>query len=476
MGSLKLFCDFIFSFPALKATVVQSPAGQRDALTLQIQLPSELTKGKTIDLDVDVVLTHYLTPFPAEILQKEKQLVKYIGNHHLYSPYKVVKQQTKLLTGSKNIESFTKLKPSSQSDSSIFLGPYENVAPGSISELTVHYENNSPFLTVTNLHRTIEVSHWGNIAVEEKLEIVHTGAKLKGSFSRFDYQREPNSGINSIKAFKTILPASARDVYYRDDIGNISTSNMYTKHDSVELTLRPRFPLFGGWKTRYVIGYNVPSYEYLFNEGSEFTLKMRLMDHVFDTMVVDHLTTMIILPEGATGIRLSTPYALKELPRSLHFTYLDVTGRPVITLEGNNLVESHIQDLTLDYSFPKILMLREPFLIVAGFLVLFLTVLIYVRLDFSISSSTKGGKSVASGIHSAIGESVLKRHAKRAQVYESFESQFQKLKANKDLGAYQSSLKNLTGEHKSETQAINEIITKHKADAPELIDRSVLNQ
>lgn len=37
--------------------------------------------------------------------------------------------------------------------------------------------------------------------------------------------------------------------------------------DSVELELRPRFPLFGGWKTKYYIGYNVPSYEYLFNKG-----------------------------------------------------------------------------------------------------------------------------------------------------------------------------------------------------------------
>ena len=28
-----------------------------------------------------------------------------------------------------------------------------------------------------------------------------------------------------------------------------------------------RFPLFGGWKTHYVVGYNVPSYEYLYYKG-----------------------------------------------------------------------------------------------------------------------------------------------------------------------------------------------------------------
>lgn len=64
-----------------------------------------------------------------------------------------------------------------------------------------------------------------------------------------------------------MLPASARDVYYRDEIGNISTSHLHETEEGVELELRPRFPLFGGWKTNYYIGYNVPSYQYLFNKG-----------------------------------------------------------------------------------------------------------------------------------------------------------------------------------------------------------------
>lgn len=67
----------------------------------------------------------------------------------------------------------------------------------------VHFENNSPFLSVSPLVRHIEVSHWGNIAVEETLDIYHTGAKLKGSFSRFEYQRE-SSGVSSVKSFKVI--------------------------------------------------------------------------------------------------------------------------------------------------------------------------------------------------------------------------------------------------------------------------------
>ena len=39
---------------------------------------------------------------------------------------------------------------------------------------------------------------------------------------------------------QTVLPASASDVYYRDDIGNISTSALRQLDDAVELDLRPR--------------------------------------------------------------------------------------------------------------------------------------------------------------------------------------------------------------------------------------------
>lgn len=51
------------------------------------------------------------------------------------------------------------------------------------------------------MERVIEVSLWGNIAVEEHIDMKHTGATLKGPFSRFDYQRQQD-GYASIKTFK----------------------------------------------------------------------------------------------------------------------------------------------------------------------------------------------------------------------------------------------------------------------------------
>ena len=43
----------------------------------------------------------------------------------------------------------------------------------------------------------------------------------------------------------------------------------------------------------------MPSYEYLFSSGEQFALRMRLLDHIFDDMIVEDFRLNIILPEGA---------------------------------------------------------------------------------------------------------------------------------------------------------------------------------
>ncbi|PSN53126.1 Dolichyl-diphosphooligosaccharide--protein glycosyltransferase subunit 1 [Blattella germanica] len=406
-------------------TKVQNHA---DKAFWRIELKDALKPGDAASVDLEAIYTQQLTPHPAFITQKEKQLVLFHGNHYLFSPYTSLKQTTTVNLGTRNVESYSKLKPSSQNDNSIVYGPYENVAAFSIDKMTLHYENNSPFLTITNLERVIEVSHWGNIAVEETIDLKHSGAILKGPFSRYEYQREAQSGLSSVKSFKTILPAAATDAYYRDEIGNISTSHMKVLSDSVELDLRPRFPLFGGWKTHYVIGYNVPSYEYLFNGGDDYMLKMRFLDHVFDDMIVEEVVTKIILPEGSQDIQLSTPYPVEQLPNSLHYTYLDTKGRPVIILRKTNLVENHIQDFEDEAG--------ESRMRVAGYC-----------------------------------EKVLAHQDKRALTYAYYSEQLAKLKSSKDINSFLTSMKNVNQEYKTETAHIAELLVKLKADAPDLAEK-----
>ncbi|PKU36857.1 hypothetical protein llap_12838 [Limosa lapponica baueri] len=334
--------------------------------------------------------------------------------------------------------------------------------------LKVHYENNSPFLTITSMTRVIEVSHWGNIAVEETVDLKHTGAVLKGPFSRYDYQRQPDSGISSVKSFKTILPAAAQDVYYRDEIGNISTSHLLVLDDSVEMEIRPRFPLFGGWKTHYIIGYNLPSYEYLYNLGDQYALKMRFVDHVFDEQVTDSLTVKIVLPEGAKNIHVDSPYEINRASDELHYTYLDTFGRPVIVAHKNNLVEQHIQDIVVHYTFNKILMLQEPLLVVGAFYILFFTVIVYVRLDFSI---TKDPAAEARMKVACITEQVLTLVNKRLGLYRHFDEAVNKYKQSRDISTLNSGKKSLETEHKALTSEIASLQSKLKTEGSDLCDK-----
>jgi len=351
----------------------------------KIELKNSLSAGASTTISVEFVLGKALEMFPAAISQKEKQLVRFTGNLYMFSPYTTTTQTSTVLLASSSLESYTKTKPVSLSDSTITYGPYNNIAPFTVGEMIIHGENNSPMLVVSRLERVIEVSMWGNIAVEETIDVVHKGAALKGSFSRYEFQRE-NSGVSSVKNFKTLLPAAAKDVYYRDDIGNISTSHMKVMDDAVELDLRPRFPLFGGWKTHYVTGYNVPSYEYIFYKGDQHVLNMRLIDHIFDDMLVEEIEVKIILPEGVSNLELSTPYSVTRGDDTLHYTYLDTTGRTVVSLRSNKLLtESHILDFQLGFSYPHRTMMTEPLLLVAAFFLLYLMAIIYVRLDFSIT-------------------------------------------------------------------------------------------
>lgn len=363
----------------LKLTETASPKG----VTFSMTLPAGGAANPPV-VYIETVFTKSLKPYPTAISQTERQLVQYFGNVYFYSPFKTVTQKTTVHLSSRNVESYTQFKPAVHSDTTITYGPYDNVAAFSTEPMTVHFENYTPFLTVTKLERVIEVSHWGNIAVEETIDIVHSGAALKGSFSRYDYQKDSRSNQACVKSYKTLLPAAATGVYYRDTNGNISTSAMRVLKDSVELDLRPRFPLFGGWKTHYTLGYNVPSFEYLFQTGDNFLLKMRVLDHVFDDMVVDEVTTKVILPEGSTNIKLIAPYAVTRHPDSLHYTYLDTFGRPVISFSKKNVVESHITDFNLKYNFSRVMMLQEPLLVVGFLYVLFVLVIIWMRLDFSI--------------------------------------------------------------------------------------------
>lgn len=144
-----------------------------------------LKTGETKTLELLVILTHVLEPFPAEISQSESQLVHYRDSAILLSPYPVKEQMTYIKTPSKKVESYSMVNPTNRVGEELRYGSYADSAPYSYTPILVHFENNHPFAVIEELVRVIEISHWGNIQVKEQYRLLHGGARHKGVFSRF---------------------------------------------------------------------------------------------------------------------------------------------------------------------------------------------------------------------------------------------------------------------------------------------------
>ncbi|UJR26995.1 hypothetical protein I4U23_008302 [Adineta vaga] len=436
----------------------------------RIELPHDLRPSQTMTLEIEVIHVHALRMYPEEIAQDERQLVLYKTNAYYYSKYSSETQKMRVTLPTDRAESYTQTpKPVSKSEQIITYGSYDTISPYSRNEISLHYENNNPFLTVNNFKRWIEVSHWGNVAVEETVDMYHSGAKLKGPFSRLDFQRRQDS-YSAVKSFKMSLPASARDIYYRDEIGNVSTSHVRDMQDQVELELRPRYPLYGGWNTHYVIGYNVPSYQYLFNKGNHYILKMRLIDHVYDDQLLEQVTVKIVLPEYANNIEFYPSIYdsnVKRLPNEKHYTYLDTVGRPVIVITKRNALFQHIQDFEIHYTFDKMMLFHEPMLIVLSLFALFCSVIILVRMNFSIQHHEN--HELRTRLQS-IWNQILENNIKRTNFYQKLDDALNAYKTNKDLKLYSEQRKKIDNELKLIQQDFSNLQTKIQAENAETAD------
>ena len=155
----------------------------------------------------------------------------------------------------------------------------------------------------------------------------------------------------SFRALLATLPPQANNIYYRDQIGNISTSDMKIDKDAIEMEVLMRFPIFGGWQSQFYLGYSVPSEVMLSTQTNNANVPAGSDRHVlkfdfftvFEGVWVDEMEIKVVLPEGCTDIDVDVPYEVQE-ERTRRFTYLDSEmngGRPVIILRAKNVVEEH---------------------------------------------------------------------------------------------------------------------------------------
>eukprot|EP01138_Halocafeteria_seosinensis_P014256 gb/GECG01014555.1/.p1 GENE.gb/GECG01014555.1/~~gb/GECG01014555.1/.p1 ORF type:complete len:472 (+),score=50.57 gb/GECG01014555.1/:1-1416(+) len=351
-----------------------------------IELPDAgLSSGEETVIRVQTVFTNLLQPFPEVIEQDESQFAVLHADAKYASPYKSEKQSTTFKLGTKNIESYTEEEHAKEDGESLKYGPFESVSPYSSLPVRIHFETNHPFVTFREVEREIEISQWGNVAVEEHYSLKHDGAELRdGLFSRVDYQLRGHTA-NVLTQLTATLPFGSKDIYYRDIIGNVTTSNVRTDRHGTVMEISPRFPVFGGYKTEWYQGYNLDSEVAMTYDQSTNTYEVTFPFNIpYSEGYVQDYTVKVVLPEGATNVEVDSPHSVKR-DSSRRFTYLDaLEGRPIVVLRTSNIVKQHSGKVRVKYSMPSLYMLREPLMLIIAFFCLFVTYSVLSRIDLSL--------------------------------------------------------------------------------------------
>ncbi|KAJ3022895.1 proteasome regulatory particle base subunit [Thoreauomyces humboldtii] len=366
----------------------------RSAQLYKVKLSSTLKKDESVYLIVNAAYTHAVHPYPKEVAQKDMQHLEHTGNAYFWSPYHSERQKTTVRLPSADILRFSaQPDPVTKSGNVVTYGPYDNVEPYAKGTLHVHYADPKAILVVTSLERKMEISHLGaNLAVQEDYELHHEGAKLKGHFSRVDYSftQWTHGNTNVVKDLTITLPPGAKHVFFRDTIGNVSTSNLRAEREQSTLQIRPRYPIYGGWKYTWHHGYNVPTKNFLKQDSktSEFVFRVPFIGGLPNVTIAKAVVS-IVFPEGAQNFKIRKPFDMDRVTERITHTYLDTTGRPTIVFEKHNVVDEHSQPLLITYELPVIHLIQKPLAVTAAFLGLFLLGAIYSRLDLSISKDPR---------------------------------------------------------------------------------------
>jgi len=90
-----------------------------------------------------------------------------------------------------------------------------------------------------------------------------------------------------------------------------------------------------------------------------------------------------------SDIKIEADVPISEPEHSLRHTYLDTTGRPVLSVRASNLIKEHsTKTIRVSYTFPSTQFLHEPLLVISAYFSLFLVAIALLRLDLRISPAT----------------------------------------------------------------------------------------
>ncbi|KAG9254990.1 Ribophorin I [Emericellopsis atlantica] len=375
-----------------------------DVQYYRIRLPTPLKAGGQQTLGISFYYLRAYKALPALIDQTDEQYLSYEFSIYAPSAYPTLKQKTEVKAGSAKIPDYTKLAgtgdvpeyPQKQG-TKLTYGPFDEKPAGASSPATVRFEFTKPVIHISALERDIEVSHWGgNVAFEERYTIQHLGANLSTQFNRVKWAQSQfmNPNSHALKELRVPLQVGSDDAYFTDTIGNVSTSHFRSNKREAVLELKPRYPIFGGWKYPFTIGWNSNAANYLRRTATGgFVFRTPFLEgpKQAEGVEYEHIDLRVLLPEGAQNVKL-----LADIPESsiiehtvgLHKTYLDTIGRTAVHIKARNLVdEFRDRELIITYDVSSSITLRKPFIVFASMLAVFTLAWAVGKIDVGFSKT-----------------------------------------------------------------------------------------
>jgi len=183
--------------------------------------------------------------------------------------------------------------------------------------------------------------------------------------------------------------------------------------------------MFGGWKTDFTLGYNLPTATYLGTEYSSGKYILRvpfIPDWEFGIAITNHVLK-VILPEGSSDISVKAPFDV-SISHDHVVTYLDSKnfGRPTVLISKSNLANIHNQEIEISYHFNSSFLLWEPILLIGSYAILFLSIIVCLRIDLSIeeTKSTQIDEKVLNALND-INEAFSEREDLHIRLEDSYE-------------------------------------------------------
>jgi oligosaccharyltransferase complex subunit alpha (ribophorin I) len=356
----------------------------------RIQLAKALAPGDSSKIIIAQAVTNQFIPVPEFGAQSDEQFLVYHGAKVPFSAYKTKEANLRIRhLGLKLEESNESGEPPKEEQNMLIYGPFKNVKPHTESPLQLRYLNPKSQVKFTHLKRDAWVSHWGSaLSFEETYWLKNVGTKLKEQFSRVDLSRGGSFNLNvaSIRELIFNLPGNAREDYHVDLVGIVSTSKLHSNKRESSLTVRPRYPVFGGWKYNFTIGWSHDLAEFVREIGErEYLIRVPLINGP-EQVSYDDVELNVILPEGADDINVLTPSVPTNSSLETTFSYLDTVGRPTVRLQFKNLVDGHRhREVLIRYHYSVLSALRKPASVALAFALIFTLGVFLSKINLSVS-------------------------------------------------------------------------------------------